>query len=33
MTCPDKRIEQMTVLMTVVGGTIVFEHPAFRQTM
>lgn len=33
MTCPEKRIEQMTVLLTVVGGKIVFEHPDFRKIM
>ncbi len=27
MTCPPERIEQMTVLMTMVGGTVVYEHP------
>jgi predicted amidohydrolase YtcJ len=32
MTCPEKRIEEMTVLMTVVGGKIVFEHPEFRRS-
>lgn len=25
MTCPEKRIEQMAVLMTMVGGRVVFE--------
>jgi predicted amidohydrolase YtcJ len=30
LTCPEKRIEQMTVLMTMVGGRTVFEHPEFR---
>jgi predicted amidohydrolase YtcJ len=29
LTCPEKRIEQMTVLMTMVGGRVVFEHPGF----
>ena len=29
MTCPPERIEQMTVLMTMVGGTVVYEHPEF----
>ena len=28
MTCPEKRIEQMQVQMTVVGGRVVFERPA-----
>jgi predicted amidohydrolase YtcJ len=28
MTCPDKRIEQMQVEMTMVGGRVVFERPA-----
>lgn len=28
----DQRIEEMTVLMTVVGGKIVFEHPEFRRS-
>lgn len=32
MTCPPERIEQMTVLMTMVGGTVVFEHPDFSTT-
>ena len=32
MTCPPERIEQMTVLMTMVGGTIVFEHRDFSTT-
>jgi hypothetical protein len=26
MTCPEKRIEQMSVLMTMVGGRVVFER-------
>lgn len=30
MTCPDKRIEQMSVLMTMVGGRVVFRHPEFK---
>jgi hypothetical protein len=28
MTCPEKRIEQMQVQMTIVGGRVVFERPA-----
>ena len=28
MTCPDKRIEQMQVQLTIVGGRVVFERPA-----
>jgi predicted amidohydrolase YtcJ len=27
MTCPEKRIEQMTVLLTIVGGNIVYGQP------
>ena len=27
MTCPDKRIEQMQVVMTMVGGKIVHGRP------
>ncbi|MFN8061980.1 MAG: amidohydrolase [Vicinamibacterales bacterium] len=30
MTCPDGRLEQTTALMTMVGGTIVFERDGFR---
>jgi predicted amidohydrolase YtcJ len=26
MTCPDKRIEQMDVMMTIVGGRIVYRN-------
>lgn len=29
MTVPAKRIEQMNVLMTMVGGTVVYRHPDF----
>ena len=32
MTGPPDRIEEMTVLMTMVGGTIVFEHRDFSTT-
>ena len=27
MTCPEDQIENLTVLMTIVGGRIVFERP------
>jgi hypothetical protein len=30
MTVPAKRIEQMNVLMTMVGGKVVYEHASFR---
>ena len=33
MTGPPDRIEEMTVLMTMVGGTIVFEHRDFSTTV
>jgi predicted amidohydrolase YtcJ len=29
MTCPEKRIEQMEVLLTLVGGKVVYQHPDF----
>jgi hypothetical protein len=29
MTCPEKRLEQMQVLMTMVGGRVVHADPAF----
>jgi predicted amidohydrolase YtcJ len=32
MTCPPKRIEQMTVLMTMVGGKIVYQQDGYKQT-
>jgi predicted amidohydrolase YtcJ len=32
LTCPEERIEQMTVLLTMVGGKVVFEHRDFRGT-
>jgi predicted amidohydrolase YtcJ len=28
LTCPEKRIEQMTVQMTIVGGKVVFRRAA-----
>lgn len=28
MTCPEERIEKMDVLLTMVGGRIVYRHPA-----
>jgi predicted amidohydrolase YtcJ len=31
MTVPEKRIEQMTVLMTMVGGKVVFQHREFGR--
>jgi hypothetical protein len=31
MAVPDKRIERMAVLMTMVGGRVVFEHESFRR--
>src|SRR5262249_5502905 len=29
LTCPDKDIERMQVLMTMVGGRVVFQRPTF----
>lgn len=31
MTCPEQRIEQMQVLMTMVGGKIVHQHADFKR--
>ena len=31
MTVPAKRIEQMRVMMTMVGGKVVFRDPDFRK--
>jgi predicted amidohydrolase YtcJ len=33
MTCPDKRIESMTVLMTMVGGRIVYQQDGYRPAI
>ena len=30
MTCPDKTIESMNVLMTIVGGRIVYQQPGYK---
>ena len=30
MTVPAKRIEQMNVLMTMVGGALVYRHPELK---
>jgi predicted amidohydrolase YtcJ len=32
MTVPAKRIEQMSVMMTMVGGQVVYRHPDYRET-
>jgi predicted amidohydrolase YtcJ len=31
MTVPAKRIEQMRVMMTMVGGTVVYRDADFRK--
>jgi hypothetical protein len=31
MTVPEKRIEQMKLLMTMVGGKVVYRHPDFSK--
>jgi predicted amidohydrolase YtcJ len=31
MTVPAKRIEQMRVMMTMVGGRVVYRDPDFRK--
>jgi hypothetical protein len=32
MTAPAKTIESMTVLMTIVGGKIVYQQSGFKPT-
>jgi predicted amidohydrolase YtcJ len=33
MTCPDKTIESMNVLMTIVGGKIVYQRDGYRPSV
>jgi predicted amidohydrolase YtcJ len=33
LTAPAKRIEQMQVLMTMVGGKVVYRHNSFTNVL